>query len=107
MITFNRRNNTYFSSKVRVIEMKIYSYQGRQNICGRLVKKYRKERGITQTEFASKLQVCNVILDQKAISRIELGLRVVADYELWAMAQVLGVGIEDLLESAMPATQRV
>lgn len=77
--------------------MKIYSYQGKKNLCGKQVRKYRKEMGVTQTEFAARLQLCNVILDQKAISRIELEERVVADYELWAMAKVLEVTIEDLI----------
>jgi len=81
--------------------MKIYSYQGKKNLCGKQVRQYRKAMNITQTEFAARLQLCNVILDQKAISRIELEERVVADYELWAMSKVLEVSIEDLILPAL------
>lgn len=77
--------------------MKIYTYQGKKNACGERVRALRKAKGITQTDFAARLQICDVWLDQKAISRIELEDRVVADYELWAMATVLQVEMEDLL----------
>lgn len=83
------------------IEMKIYSFRGRKNLCGKQVRFYRKMMHLTQTEFAAKLQVCDVILDQKAVSRIELEDRVVADYELWAIAEVLEVSIEDLISPAL------
>lgn len=86
--------------------MKIYSFRGKKNLCGRQVRTYRKAMRITQTEFAAKLQLCDVILDQKAISRIELCDRVVADYELWAMAQVLNVGIEDLILPALSTKEK-
>lgn len=36
-------------------------------------------------------------INQKAISRIETGERVVADYELLYLAKVLRVRVEDLL----------
>jgi conserved domain protein len=37
-------------------------------------------------------------INQKAISRIETGDRVVADYELMLLAKVLRVGVDALLE---------
>jgi len=44
------------------------------------------------------MQVQGIILEQKNISRIETGNRVVADYELRAFAKVFGVKMEDLME---------
>ncbi|MBR5319598.1 MAG: helix-turn-helix transcriptional regulator [Peptococcaceae bacterium] len=84
--------------------MKIYAYHGKKNVCGQRVRELRKERKITQTEFAARLQICDVWLDQKAISRIELEDRVVGDYELWAMATVLQVDMKELLQS-MPVIE--
>ena len=84
--------------------MKIYAYHGKKNVCGQRVRELRKERKITQTEFAVRLQICDVWLDQKAISRIELEDRVVGDYELWAMATVLQVDMKELLQS-MPVIE--
>lgn len=78
--------------------MRMYEYRGKKNVCGKRVREYRQQQQITQTELAARLQTCNVVLDQKAVSRIELELRVVADYELWALAKVLKVDMADLLE---------
>jgi hypothetical protein len=44
------------------------------------------------------LQLEGLSINQKAISRIETGDRVVADYELMLLAEVLRVGIDALLE---------
>lgn len=79
--------------------MKIYAYHGKKNVCGQRVRELREKMKITQTEFAARLQICDVWLDQKAISRIELEERIVTDYELWAMATVLQVDMKDLLQS--------
>ncbi len=78
--------------------MKIYLYNGKCNACGQAIYKLRQEKGITQNQLAAKMQVEGVPLEQVAISRIESGKRVVADYELRALARVFGVKMEELLE---------
>lgn len=78
--------------------MKIYRYGEKCNICGQKIRALRKERGITQEQLGARMQVRGIILDQRAISRIESGKRVVADYELRALARVFGVKMEELLE---------
>ena len=52
---------------------------------------------LSQAALAAKVQTEGVILEQDAISRIELGSRMVQDYELWALSQVLGVSSDWLL----------
>ena len=53
--------------------MKIYDYQGRSNICGKQIRRFRRERKLSQGELAAKLQLQEVQLDQKAVSRVEKG----------------------------------
>ena len=77
--------NTYLWHK-GAGRMKIYRYAGRCNASGLKIKRIREKREITQP------------LNQKAISRIEAGSRVVADYELMIFAKVLGVPVADLLK---------
>ena len=77
--------------------MKIYGYEGKCNLCGGQVRKLREGLKITQTELAARMQVRGVMIDQKAISRIELGARVVADYELDALADALHAAVRWLL----------
>lgn len=77
--------------------MKIYDYEGQKNIVGRRIKEVRMLNKLSQMDLAAKLQIENVILEQKSISRIEKGDRFVADYELLVLAKVLNVSVEWLL----------
>lgn len=71
--------------------MKIYEFEGKSNISGERVKTSRKRMGINQSQLAARLQVKGIQLNQKAISRIETGERVIADYELIYLAKALNV----------------
>lgn len=77
--------------------MKIYDYEGKKNICGERIREARIIKRISQSELASKMQIEGVILERDSISRIEIGTRFVADYELMIFAKVLKVSVEWLL----------
>lgn len=51
--------------------MKIYDYNGKSNISGERIRRRRLELGLSQSELAARLQLQNVMLDQKAVSRAE------------------------------------
>lgn len=74
----------------------------RRNISGERVRQMRTKKHITQKDFAARVQVLGVILEQDAVSRIERGQRMVQDYELRAMAEVLGVTADWLLQEDTP-----
>ena len=78
-------------------EMKILGEKGRANVCGVRIRKIRQERGYSQNDLAIKLQLADMNLTQKAISRIETGDRAVLDYELKYFAAVLDVSVTELL----------
>ena len=71
--------------------MKAIDFEGKRNISGERVRMRRLSMCLPQAALALKVQTEGVILEQDAISRIELGSRMVQDYELWALAEVLGV----------------
>ena len=77
--------------------MKIYKPDGRCNVSGERVKAARERAGISQEQLAAKIQLAGLSITQKAISRIESGDRVVADYELQYLADALGVTVYHLL----------
>lgn len=61
------------------------------NRCGLRVKLARVEVGMNQLELATALNVDHKLdMDQNSISRLEKGNRFVKDFELIAMADVLG-----------------
>ncbi len=77
--------------------MKIYDFGGNKNICGARIKEARKKLKLSQANLAAKLQVMGVNIERDSVSRIEIGTRFVADYELLAISQILGVSPSFLL----------
>lgn len=78
--------------------MKIYTYKGRKNLCGQRVRAARVKKRITQEDLAARLQVEGVTMERDCVSRIEIGTRFVADYELKVLARILGVSVDWLLD---------
>ena len=77
--------------------MKIYGFDNKCNICGENIEQIRKQKQVTQTELAARMQVRGVQLNQNSICRIEKGRRVVTDYALIVFSDALGVSVEALL----------
>ena len=77
--------------------MKIYKYNGKCNVSGERVRQEREKAKMSQEKLAAKLQLLGLDVTQKAVSRIETGDRVVADYELVALAKALNVTVDYLL----------
>ena len=72
------------------------SKNGKNNICGESIAKFRKELKISQRKLADKLQLAGLNVDKNAIQRIESGQRFITDIELIVIAQVLNKEILDL-----------
>lgn len=81
--------------------MKIYIYKGKKNLCGDRIKEARLKQRLSQSDLAAKIQVEGLAIERDSISRIEIGTRFVADYELMIFARVLKVDVEWLLEDVM------
>ena len=73
---------------------------GRHNLCGVCVAALRQARKpkLSQRGLADLLQLGGLDVDKIAVQRIESGQRFVTDIELKALAQALGVTVEELLE---------
>lgn len=71
----------------------------RKNIAGRRVAEARSllQPPLTQDALSGKLARVGIQLDRAAIAKIENGHRGVLDYELKALAEVLGVDVTWLL----------
>ena len=77
--------------------MKIYDFNGSKNICGEKIKEARKKEGLPQEMLAARLQTEGVNIERDSVSRIEIGTRFVADYELAALCKILRVSPQYLL----------
>ena len=69
--------------------MPLSKYRGKNNIISQRVRQAREEAGLTQGQLVARLQVMDVNIDQQTLSKIELNLRLVRDYELLCLAKAL------------------
>jgi transcriptional regulator with XRE-family HTH domain len=73
------------------------SKNGKNNVCGVVVERRRKEMGKSQRQLADMLQLAGLDVDKNAIQRIEAGKRFVTDVEITYLSKVLDISYEDLL----------
>ena len=78
--------------------MKLYDYHESCNRAGPRIRLRRTELGLSQEQLAARLQLQGLELNQKAVSRVETGLRVLPDYELPAFAAALETDVSWLLD---------
>lgn len=77
--------------------MKIYDYEGKKNICGERIHEARCRLRMTQGDLAAKLQIAGISIERNSLSRIEIGTRFIADYELRELSKILKVSVDWLL----------
>ncbi len=70
------------------------------NMVGGRVKELRIKRKLSQQALSDKLETLAIYICRGSISRIEDKQRTVTDIELYGLAEVLGVSIESLFQSA-------
>lgn len=69
-----------------------------QNMVGDKVRKLRLEQKMSQQMLSDRLETLAIYICRGSISRIEDKQRTVTDIELYGLAKVLGVSIEELFE---------
>lgn len=72
---------------------------GTKNICGANVERIRKELGMKQTTLVAKMQLAGVDINPSSLSKLEGQIRIASDIELKAIARILGVTMEELVET--------
>lgn len=82
---------------MELIIMRLLTLDGKCNTCGERVRIAREKAQLSQEQLAAKIQLKGHSLTQKAISRIETGVRIVPDFEIPLLASALNVDILWLL----------
>lgn len=77
--------------------MKKFLFHGKKNICGDRIRMARLEKRLSQTDLARLLQLEGVPMERDVISWMEMGDRLVTDYEVVTIAEVLDVPVLWLL----------
>ena len=70
---------------------------GNKNICGANIERIRKALGMKQTTLISKMQLMGVDINPSSLSKLEGQTRSATDIEIKAIATILGVTMEELM----------
>ena len=70
---------------------------GTKNISGANIERLRKERGMRQFELVQQMQLRGVDINPSSLSKLEGQVRIASDRELFAIAQIFSVSMEDLV----------
>lgn len=67
-----------------------------KNIIGPSIRRARYQRGWSQANLATRLQLQGLDLRRSAVGKIEARIRVVPDYELMVILKVFGLTCEEM-----------
>lgn len=79
--------------------MQVKKLNGRSNVIGKNIKKYRELKHLTQRELSNKIALLGVDIYHSDISLIENEKLLLKDFEIIAFCKVLGVTYDQLFEN--------
>lgn len=69
---------------------------GDKNLVGKNIERLRKEKDIKQKDFIAQIQTMGCDMNPTSYSKLEGQIRCATDKEIYIIAKILGVHIEDL-----------
>lgn len=69
---------------------------GNKNLVGKNIERLRKEKGIKQKDFIAQIQIMGYDMNPTSYSKLEGQIRSATDKEIFVIAKILGVSIEEL-----------
>ena len=69
---------------------------GTSKLVGQKVEQLRKARGIKQRDFISRMQTMGLDINPTSYSKLEGQIRIASDREIYVIAKILNVPIDDL-----------
>ena len=72
---------------------------GDKNLVGKNIERLRKEKGIKQKDFIAHIQVMGCDMNPTSYSKLEGQIRSATDKEIYVIAKLLGVAIEELFNN--------
>lgn len=69
---------------------------GNKNLVGKNIERIRKEKGIKQKDFIAQIQVMGCDMNPTSYSKLEGQIRSTTDKEIFVIAKILNIAMEDL-----------
>ncbi|MBE6903646.1 MAG: helix-turn-helix transcriptional regulator [Ruminococcaceae bacterium] len=74
------------------------SEYGNSNLVGKNIERLRKEKGIKQKDFISKMQILGCDINPTSYSKLEGQVRIATDKEIYIISKILNVSVDSLFE---------
>jgi transcriptional regulator with XRE-family HTH domain len=71
---------------------------GAANMVGKRIEQLRKSKGIKQKDFIARIQIMGCDMNPTSYSKLEGQLRSATDREIYVIAKILNVKMEELFE---------
>ena len=71
---------------------------GSANMVGQRIEQLRKSQGIKQKDFIARIQIMECDMNPTSYSKLEGQLRSATDREIYVIAKILNVKMEELFE---------
>ena len=71
---------------------------GTKNLVGKNIERFRKEKGIKQKDFIAQIQIMGCDMNPTSYSKLEGQIRSANDKEIYVIAKLLDVKMEDLFD---------
>ena len=78
--------------------MKSKTINGKLNIIGNNIKKFRKNKGYSQRELSEKLELLGLTIYHTDIHKIEHGTKAIRDFEIKGFCIALNITLDDIYE---------
>ena len=75
----------------------IKKFNGKKNVVAKQIRKYREELDMSYEVLSAKLELMGISIHKQSLYDIESDKRTVKDYELFGIAKVLNIDVNDLL----------
>lgn len=72
---------------------------GDKNLVGKNVERLRKEKGIKQKDFIAQIQIMGCDMNSTSYSKLEGQIRSATDKEIFVIAKILGISMEELFQN--------
>lgn len=77
---------------------KFIKYNEKLNVIGGKIRKYRENNKWSLTDLSNKLMLLGIDIPKSSLQNIEMGKRVVKEYEFYALCKVFNVSMEEMLK---------
>lgn len=77
---------------------KIIKYNDKLNVIGYKVRQYRENRNWSLTTLSNNLMLLGFDIPKSSLQNIEVGRRIVKEYEFYALCKVFNISMEEMLK---------